>query len=288
MRILAGIFVYNRPRILAHCLETVVANTVQPDEILIIDDGSNEETRRVVDSFLARGHAHLTLIRKGRNRGAAHSWRTLWHHAEFENPEYLFPIEADYIFRPDAFATVLDVFENTEHGRHALGITGYDHPNAYHPHIRDVVFPAGMRDQMGEDNVNRAALYRSFKSGRHTLQLASNTCPTSYLKWREIQRTARTVPEMRRHLLEIGDPQENPNYPDSGIYRAKQYTDDGMLSHALSLHWNRCAIANNIDRKAFAAWLNIQPSVANNITGGGEHTGLPEMSSDGWSPTWPQ
>ena len=93
---------------------------------------------------------------------------------------------------------------------------------------------------------------------------------------------------MQRHLLEIGDPQENPNYPDSGIYRAKQYTDDGMLSHAISFYWNRCAIANGIDRGKFAAWLNIQPSVANNITGGGEHTALPEMSSDGWSPTWPQ
>jgi len=288
MKILAGIFVYNRPNILRHCIATVLANTIQPDEILLIDDGSDEETCRVVDEAMAGGGDHLTLIRKKRNRGAAHSGRILFAHAAMENPEYLIPIEADYIFRPDAFATVLDVFEHTEHGKMALGIAGYDHPNSYHAAVRDHVFPQGMRMQMGEDNVNRPALYRAFQSGRHTLQLASNTCPTSYLKWREILNTATEFPEMHRHLWQINDPQENPNYPDSGEYRRKQYIDDGLLSHTLSLYWNRWAIKHGVDRDKYAAWLNILPSVANSINGGGVHSSAPELSSDGWSPSWPQ
>ncbi|WP_353249408.1 glycosyltransferase family A protein [Salinisphaera sp. T31B1] len=42
---------YNRAGYLAQCLESVLAQSRAPDEILVIDDGSNDGTRRVVEGF---------------------------------------------------------------------------------------------------------------------------------------------------------------------------------------------------------------------------------------------
>lgn len=288
MKILSGVYVYNRPQILRHCLNSLLNQTLQPDELILIDDGSAEGARSVVDLAMKLGRANISLHRKGRNRGATHSGRVLYAQAAFEKPEYLFTVEADYIFKPHAFQTAVDVFEKTEAGKYALGICGYDHPNAYSEYVRNVVFPRGIALQMGEDNVNRAALYRPFTENGFTLELASNTCPTSYLAWAKIQRIAQEFNDLHRCLMEINDPQENPNYPESGEYRLKNYVDDGMLSHCISYFWNKWAIKHGIDRDRFGAWLNIKPSIANNITGGGEHTALPELATDGGSPSWTQ
>ena len=42
---------YNSPAYLSLCLRSVAAQTVLPDEIVIADDGSGDETARVVAGF---------------------------------------------------------------------------------------------------------------------------------------------------------------------------------------------------------------------------------------------
>lgn len=300
MRILATVFCYNRPVVLRHCLDSIFANTVRPDEIHLIDDGSNAETAKVIDEAITRyssGPSQIVLTRKRHNRGASHSGRMALAYARSENPQYWFPIEADYIFKPTAFETVLRVMEDTEAGKVAFGVVGYDHPGFYNQHWRDNIFPQGMVAQVGEDNVHRSALYRTSAWSEMNrmlphpticcFELASNTCPTCYLNWRRIREVEEEFPEFTRLLSEVMDPQENPNYPDSGKYRKGNIIDDGMLSHAINLVWNRWAIRHGIDRDKFAGWLNIKPSVAQNITGGGNHaSNLAEMQTDGGSPTW--
>lgn len=282
MKILAAVFAYNRRTMLERCIRSVFDQTLQPDQLVIVDDRSDAATSEFIEEFSS--HSNVTTIQKGTNRGPAHSWRIMHKWAELENPEYLFPIEADYVFRKNAFAEVVDTLEHTEEGAHALGIVGYDHPNAYSPYVRNAVFPRGMKLQMGADNVNRAALYRN--DGSH-IQLASNTCPTSYLKWRAIQKLADRYPEMRRQFWEVGDPQEKAGYPESGEYMRKQYIDDGMLSHVLNYWWNVAALEGDVDRERFSAWLNIRPSLAQNFDGGGVHSSGAEGTSQwGASPTW--
>jgi len=289
MNIYAAVFAYKRPTVLKLCLDSIFANTVQPDELDLIDDGSGPEVLDVMmRAFQERKKpaALVDIITKFSNRGACDSGQMALRRARAVNPRYFFPLEADYIFRPWAFETAIDVFENTPQGRVALGIVGYDHPGFYSQHQRHVVFTTGMRAQVGEDNVNRAILHRPFYSGRYMLEFVSNTCPTCYLNWHRIREVAAEFPELDRLLDEVMDPQDNPNYPHGREYKAGRYIDDGMLSHAISLCWNRWAIKHGIDRNRFAAWLNIKPSVANNITGGGTHTDLPEMHTDGASPSW--
>lgn len=283
MKLFASIHVYNRPRVLKACLDSVFANTVQPTRILIQDNGSDEETQNVVAAIQRN---YVTKIRHPENRGATFiGANTLRAVREFD-PEYFFFIEGDYIFKPWAFEQVLDIFEHTEEGKHTLGIVGYDHPITYVPAVRDTVFPRAMAAQVGEDNTNRAALYIPRPSRRCFIELASNTCPTCYLHWRKIREIAEEFPELDDLLDQVMDPRENPNYPDSGKYKRTRQIDDGMLSHAISLCWNRWAIKHGIDRNEFGAWLNIKPSIAQNITGGGFNSKVGEMQTDGGSPTW--
>jgi hypothetical protein len=289
VNIFSAVFVYKRPVVLRHCLASVFANNLQPDRLCLIDNASGPETERVYTEACQNRKnttAQLDIITKPVNLGATDSGRIALQKARTTNPRHFFLIEADYIFRPWAFETAVDVFENTPQGRMALGISGYDHPFFYNREVRERVFPRCMVEQVGEDNVNRAVLYRPFYSGRYVLELVSNTCPTCYLNWHRVQEVAAEFPELNRMLDEVMDPQENPSYPTSGEYGRKKYIDDGMLSHAISLCWNRWAIKHNIDRSRFGAWLNVKPSIANNITGGGAHTELSEMETDGGSPSW--
>lgn len=285
MRIYAASFIYKRPVLLRYNLRSIFANTVQPDRHDLIDDASGPETEAVYRAEM-HGKPQTVLFRKADNMGACDSFALALGTARKLNPEYFFPIEADYIFKPWAFETVLDIFEHTEEGRNALGIVGYDHP-LFYSRARDELFPAAMRAQVGEDNVNRAALWRPRYSRRCVLELVSNTCPTCYLHWRKIREVAAEFPELDELIEQVGHPRDNPNYPDSGKYRRTRQTDDGMLSHAISLVWNRWAIKHGINRDRFGAWLNIKPSIAQNVTGGGVNSTVKdELATDGGSPTW--
>ena len=59
-----------------------------------------------------------------------------------------------------------------------------------------------------------------------------------------------------------------------------------MLSHALNLVWNRWALKHGIDRDKYAAWLNIRPSVAQHVAGGGLNNSGDEMETNAGSPSW--
>lgn len=103
----------------------------------------------------------------------------------------------------------------------------------------------------------------------YAMELVSNTCFSSYLHWRNIQTVAAEFPELNDLLDQAVAPRENPNYPVSGKYKAQRTVDDGMLSHSLSLCWNRYALKHGIDRERYGAWLNLRPSVAEHRFQGG-------------------
>ncbi len=220
-----------------------------------------------------------------------HSSKVALAYARMFNPQYWFLAESDYVFRMDCYKTVVNVFEQTEEGKMCLGIVGYDAPNAYEDVHRNNIFPLCMEQQVGEDNVNRAALHQSnWKTGDEgsAIELASNTGTTCYLNWHRICEIGEEFPEIHDLLNQAADPLDNPRYPQSSYYRQLQMFDDGMLSHAISLVWNRWALKHGIDRDKFGAWLNIKPSVAQSITGGGMHGISQELSTNMLSPTWKQ
>jgi hypothetical protein len=288
MKTLACVFCYERPKVLNVCAWSLLGYGDRLlDEVRFIDDGSGPEVQAVLDK-VQHAFPNATFDRKP-HLGFSDSARRAFAYARTVNPKFALFVEGDHIYRQNSIDVVLDVFEHTEQGRHCLGIAGYDHPAYHFPDVRDS-FVNGMVAQMGCDNVNRAALWKPVKvSGARyevEIELVSNTCFTFYLNWRLIQEVAAEFPELNDLLDQAAAPRDNPNYPASGEYRARGLVDDGMLSHAINLVWNRWALKHGIDRDKFAGWLNIRPSVAQHVAGGGLNNTGDEMETNAGSPTW--
>ena len=58
---------YNRSRFIAETLESVLAQTLQPDEVLVVDDGSTDDTAAIAESFAPR----VRVFRRSNQRPAA-------------------------------------------------------------------------------------------------------------------------------------------------------------------------------------------------------------------------
>ena len=63
--------VHNRPHLIRTCLDSVRAQSLQPDTVIVIDDGSTDETPTVLTEY-ARGWTRLRVIRSD-HRGPAHA-----------------------------------------------------------------------------------------------------------------------------------------------------------------------------------------------------------------------
>ena len=60
--------VHNRPALLREAVASVLAQTHRPIEVIIVDDGSTDETRAVADSLAAANPAEIRVLR-GKNAG---------------------------------------------------------------------------------------------------------------------------------------------------------------------------------------------------------------------------
>lgn len=294
MKTIAVIFSYNRPTILWHCAQTLFENTeALPDEVVFIDDGSTDPRVAEVLAKISEKWGQRTsvvVLRKPANAGFSDSARIAFARARAKNPEHLYLIEGDYIFAKGGLDAVGDVLTNTEEGRNCFGIAGYDHPDFSRKLHRENNYPAEMVAQVGEDNVNRAALWRPFgalgQRQAYLMERVSNTCFSCYLNWRHIAHVASQMPALWDVLTAAADPKPIAGYPASAVFAAARVVDDGMLSNGLNLVWNRWAAHHGIDRDRFACWLNLKPSVANHISGGGMHAGCGELLTDAHSPSW--
>ncbi len=61
----------NNARFLSECLESVFVQTLQPKEIIVVDDASTDDSRLVLESFVRRGK--ITLIQNNSNLGVSAS-----------------------------------------------------------------------------------------------------------------------------------------------------------------------------------------------------------------------
>ena len=97
--------VYNGGQAFEDCLKAITRSTFRDWELIVVDDGSTDESRAVAMRFGAR-----MLVTTGRQGpGAARNAG-----AQVAVGDYLFFVDADCEVQPDTFATAVDILQSDE------------------------------------------------------------------------------------------------------------------------------------------------------------------------------
>ena len=98
--------VYNVARYLPECLDSILNQTYEHLEILAVDDGSTDDSGRILDEYAQRDRRLRVFHQK--NGGAASARNLALRHAE---GEYLAFADSDDAVPPDAYARMVSVLE---------------------------------------------------------------------------------------------------------------------------------------------------------------------------------
>ncbi len=112
---------YNHARYLAEAIEGIAGQSRPPDEFLILDDGSTDDSLAVIEPYLAK-YPFIRLIRHSRNQGLLAAFARLFEEATCE---YIFLAAADDIRRPGFFEQALDLAEQHPHAGLIFGQMGF-------------------------------------------------------------------------------------------------------------------------------------------------------------------
>ena len=93
---------YNVAEFLSKCIESLLAQTLPPNEILVIDDGSRDASAEI-----AARYSRVTLIRHEKNRGLAAARNTAFQSAR---NEFVASLDADCVADPDWLASLVPHF----------------------------------------------------------------------------------------------------------------------------------------------------------------------------------
>jgi glycosyltransferase involved in cell wall biosynthesis len=116
--------VYNRSQLLCESVASVLAQSYHPIEIIIVDDGSTDDTPRVAGE-LAAAHAKIRTIRQ-QNSGPGAAREAGRQLARGEFIQYL---DSDDLLMPDKFARQVAALVDNSHSDVAYGMTRYSHSN---------------------------------------------------------------------------------------------------------------------------------------------------------------
>jgi glycosyltransferase involved in cell wall biosynthesis len=98
---------YNHAALLPRCLESIVSQSVQPFEILVLDDCSTDNSVEVIESFV-RKYPHMRLHRNQRNLGAVGNVN---HAIDLARGDYVFSSAADDELSPGFLEKSLAILE---------------------------------------------------------------------------------------------------------------------------------------------------------------------------------
>jgi glycosyltransferase involved in cell wall biosynthesis len=130
---------YNGGRFIGETLRSVLAQTFERFEVIVVDDGSTDDGPAVVEAH--RSDARVQLVRnphlgvaEARNAGAAHA---------SERARYLVFLDADDLWHADALATLVDALDRRPDAAGAFVLAEYIdgagevlHPGDFPRHMR--------------------------------------------------------------------------------------------------------------------------------------------------------
>ena len=95
---------FNRATVITHTIDSLLAQTHKEWELLIIDDGSTDETKKVVNQYSA-GNITYTLTD---HRGTPHAWNC---GAKRSKTNYVFLTADDVILHPNCLKTLTETVQ---------------------------------------------------------------------------------------------------------------------------------------------------------------------------------
>ena len=106
-RISVIIPIHNQGNFITDAINSVLKQDFSQDEIdiIVIDDGSTDNTQEVINNFKVRGVRYIYQP----NQGKAIAIKTAMDVAQ---GKYIFNLDADDIFLPDKIRKVVAIFEN--------------------------------------------------------------------------------------------------------------------------------------------------------------------------------
>jgi hypothetical protein len=278
MNLLYVVFTYNRPQVQYLFWDSLNECTkVRPNHTVVIDDGSEPYVKNYLYNLACDNNYDLIL--NGTNKGYCHNWLTAYHLVKQFNPDLVFFLESDYIFRNgfmEECSAVFDALPNL------WAINGFSHPDFNDKEKIKEWFSRVTIEQFGSDIKSRDNIYAPFdletNIGKIGCQYSSHSCGTFLLNWRRVKENI----DIDTELTPI-------------IYRACEngefgrVINDGMISGGLSWLWDN-KINSEGDKNHASAFIDIcDYSIAAHVSGDGVNgKGIPEGQTNVLSPTFPQ
>lgn len=111
--IAAVVVTFNRRHLLQECLRGLLAQTRPLDEIIVVDNGSTDQTRvMLIEQF-----PDVTIVALDENLGGAGGFAKGIEFAYAQGHDWIWIMDDDAIPHPEALACLLKVLQNTEVGR---------------------------------------------------------------------------------------------------------------------------------------------------------------------------
>lgn len=114
---------YNRAKYIGECLDSILAQTIKPSQIIVIDDGSTDTTSEIINTY----SDEIIYLRK-ENGGKSSA---LNYGLKYATGDYVWIFDDDDVALPDAIACRLNIFDGHSdidfvYSGHFIGTDGAD------------------------------------------------------------------------------------------------------------------------------------------------------------------
>ena len=190
---------FRSEKVIVRALNSVFAQTVQPSEVIVIDDASDDQTVNVAREF-AKSYPKIRLLINTQNEGPGRSRNTAWQQA---TTEFIAFLDADDTWRAEKLQIQLEWFKNNP----TAMICGTKHQIVNEPEVIELDEPVsvfGVKDLLRRNRFTTpSAMLRRDISVRfdNKLRLAED-----YLLWMEIAATYGSVNRINQTLTVLHKP----------------------------------------------------------------------------------